>query len=162
MIIREATLNDKLEIISLYKRSQLATGLPDPALIPPEELGDRLYARNAIGRYVAVDDQAIVGHGLIEPANQDHLSEWQRAIGASQSELIELGAAFVEPSKTGNGIWSALLAYRLDIVRRMGAIPVSVTWSVNEHVKSHFIKLGGNEIAQKITDAGDISIFVLR
>ena len=161
MIIRKATPRDKSEIVALYKRSQMATGLPNPAFIPPERLGSSLYARDAVCRYVAVEDNVIVGHALIERANPGHLEEWVKATDARSEDLVELGGAFVEPSRAGTGIWSALLAYRLGVVRDMGAIPVSVTWSVNEHVKKHFKSLGGKEITQKETDGGTISLFIL-
>lgn len=161
MIIREATPYDKQEIIALYKRSQAATGLPDPAVVLPQQLGTRLYSREALARYVAVEDRLIVGHGLIERANPDHLAEWQNATDADSAQLIELGGAFVESSKIGRGIWSALLLHRITVVRSMGATPVSVTWSVNEHVKKRFREIGGTEIAQKTTQDGDVSIFTL-
>ena len=161
MEIRPAKIKEKDEIVALYKRSQYITGLPDPKFVPPDRLGDRLYARNAIGRFVATETGSIVGHGLIETANPDHLPEWLAAVGDSTQELIELGGAFVEPSKIGQGIWSMLLRYRIDVVRSMGALPVSVTWSVNTHVKRRFLQLGGIEVVEKQMEAGTISLFIL-
>ncbi|TAK89126.1 GNAT family N-acetyltransferase [Patescibacteria group bacterium] len=160
MEVREATPKDRRAIVDLYKRSQVATHIPDPNFIPPEELSNYLYARNAIIRYVATEGNEIVGHGLIEHANPEHISEWRLATQAQENSFIELGGAFVDPARMGRGIWSLLLERRLHAVRQLGAIPVSVTWSASEHVKNHFVKVGGREIAQKETGAGSVSLFV--
>lgn len=161
MKIREAVPSDKEEIVALYKRSQESTGIPNPAFKPPEILGTYLYSRNAIGRYVVAEEGNIIGHGLIEVANPEHVGDWNVANGHKQQEIIELGGAFVDPSKSGRGVWSSLLIHRLEIVRSLGALPVSVTWSSNEHVKKRFIELGGREVGQKVTKEGEISLFVL-
>lgn len=158
MIIREANPGDKQEIVTLYRLSQHMSGIPDPDKISPEELGFKLYSRDAIERYVAIDEDKIVGHGMIESPNPDHLADWQGV--APNADFIELGGAFVDPSKIGRGIWSSLLAHRLHTVRAMGSIPVSVTWSINHHVKQHFEKIGGSLVSEKQTEAGNICLYV--
>lgn len=161
MIIREAHPADRGQIVALHEKSQQATGLPNPAIVPPTELGDRLYARDAINRYVAVDQESIIGHGLIEHPNPEHLAQWREATINDERPLVELGGAFVDPSRIGEGVWSTLLFHRLYVVRSMGAIPVSVTWSVNHHVRNHFKEIGGMEIAQKKVGDSEISLFIL-
>lgn len=161
MIIREAIETEKAEIVALYRSSQIATGIPSPELVPSSELGAKLYQRDAIKRYISIEDHRIIGHGIIEEPNPDHLSDWQQAVNNYDATFIELGAAFVDPSKFGRGIWSSLLTHRLHVVRSLGAIPVSVTWTSNLHVRKHFEKNGGTEITQKETRAGNISLFLL-
>ncbi len=158
MIVREAMACERDEIVALYESSQRATGLPDPRVVPPQELGEKLYARRAIGRYVAADASGIHGHGLIEPANPEHMNEWHAAAGGAT--FIELGGAFVDPERSGEGIWSELLAYRLNIVRSLGAVPVSVTWASNAHVMRGFERSGGRELARKTAALGAISIYM--
>lgn len=160
MNIREATPSDQGEIIALYKRSQQATGLPDPVVVPPEQLGARLYARQAIGRYVAISAGRIEGHGLIEHPNPEHLEEWREASENKNAQFIELGGAFVDPAKFGRGVWSSLLEYRLDRARDLGAVPVSVTWASNDHVMRGFECLGGGEISRKTTAMGAVSLYI--
>lgn len=159
MIIREAYETDKAEIIALYQNSQNVTGLPSPMLIPPSELGDRLYQRNAIKRYVSIEHEKIIGHGMIETPNPEHLEDWQDAINDDNVEFIELGAAFVDPSKFGRGIWSALLTHRLRVVRSMGAIPVSVTWTSNLHVQNTLKNMAEQRLLKK-KQAQEASAFI--
>ncbi len=160
MEIRLARPDDRDEIVSMYERSQEATGLPYPQHVPKMELGKRLYARAAIHRYVAVDKQKIVGHGLIEYANQSHITEWQAALDYPTAPLLEMGGAFVEPTLGRLGIWTALLSHRIDVIRDTGATPVSVTWAQNEHVKKKFITFGGIITCRKPTAHGDVDLFI--
>lgn len=160
MIIREALPRDRPEITALYVSSQMATGVPSPEFCPPEQLGDRLYARQAIGRFVAVSCRdVIVGHGLIEYPNPEHIEQWRSDADSEVTEFIELGGAFVDLELSGNGIWSALLAYRLEIVRAAGAVPVSVTWDSNHHVMRHFARVGGREVGRKSTAMGAVCLY---
>lgn len=160
MEIRVASLRDKDEIVSMYERSQLVTGLPDPQYVPANELGDRLYSRHAIERYVAIDESQIVGHGLIELANPIHEDAWRRVLGDDTSRLIEMGGAFVEPKLGRLGIWSALLLHRITIIRELGGVPVSATWVENEHVKSRFTKYGGLSAGRQTTPKGEVDLYV--
>ena len=161
MVIREATTEDKVKIIALYKKSQAYTNLPDPNHFPPEKLGQYLYGRKAIKRFVVTDNDEIVGHGLIEKANIDHINQWLKVIQKQKPVLYELGGAFVDPDLRGQGIWTMLLKHRLAFVRSIGGVPVTVTWSSNEHVKRTFFKLGGVEVGTKKLVVGSISLFVL-
>lgn len=160
MEIREADLSDKDEIISLFEQSQRATGLPDPSRIASSQLGDYLYTRHAIERYVAVEAGRIVGHGLIEHPNPDNEADWRKALDDTLSELVELGGAFVNPAMGGRGIWSALLSHRLEIIRTSGSFPVAATWSSNEHVKRTFFRHGAVFAARKATPHGGVDLFV--
>lgn len=160
MEIRVAKLTDKAEIIALYERSQDVTLLPDPTLTPRSELGQRLYERPALERYVATAVGTIIGHALIEPPNPNHVEIWRRSLGAADNTLIEMGGAFVEPALSGQGIWTSLLLHRIDLIRKRSAIPVSATWSVNEHVKKTFQKYGGVQAGRQSTRFGDVELFV--
>ncbi len=95
MEIRVANIGDQAEIVALYERSQDATSLPDPALIPRSELGKRLYDRPALERYVATVAGQIVGHALIEPPNPEHFDAWQQCLGNTSTPLIEMRGAIV-------------------------------------------------------------------
>ncbi len=160
MIIREALPEDRSEIAALCRRSQLATRVPNPDFYPPEELGDRLYARQAIGRYVVESSSgAIYAHGLIEQPSPEHLEQWSSRSDSDTTRFIELGGAFVEPTQSGKGIWSALLAHRLGVVRAMDATPVSVTWAHNLHVMRQFERVGGREVGQKATAMGALCLY---
>lgn len=160
MIIREALPAEKSEIINLHERSQAATGLPNPLIIPPGELGSRLYAREAIKRYVATEAGIILGHGLIELPNDEHVSKWQEALNSPAGKLIEIGGAFVDPDLSGRGIWTGLLLHRLTEIRKLSATPVTATWSHNEHVKRVFKKHGGIYAGTQDTQQGAVDLFV--
>jgi GNAT superfamily N-acetyltransferase len=162
MEIREANINDRMEIVDLHIRSQAATRLPDPELIAPEALGNRLYAREAIKRYVAVDVGRIVGHGLIEVPNPRHMKSWRSTSVVSNRPMIELGAAFTDPELAGRGVWTALLKHRLQVVRDYEAIPVAATWTQNEHVKRTFLHNNAVEAGVQPTSAGNVSLFVFQ
>lgn len=160
MEIRAATSRDRNEIVSMYVRSQSDTGLPDPLHIPSTELGDRLYARHAIERYVAEDGGQIIGHGLIEQPNPANENIWRNALGSSTEPLIEMGGAFVEPRLGRQGIWSSLLLHRIEVIRSNGAIPVTATWSLNDHVKRRLEVYGGMKAGSQRTQHGDVDLFV--
>lgn len=160
MIIREARLNDSPEIINLYERSQAATGLPNPLIIPPGELGGRLYTRKAIKRYVATEAGIILGHGLIERPNDEHTTKWQEVLNNPAGKLIEIGGAFVDPDLSGRGIWTGLLLHSLTEIRKLSAAPVTATWSQNEHVKRVYKKHGGIYAGTQDTQQGAVDLFV--
>lgn len=161
MEIRKAKAIDRHEIVELYQRTQSATGIPDPTFNPPSELGQKLYDRKAIERYVAIEAGRIVGHGLIEAPNPENISLWRKLVNDEHVPLFELGADFVDPDYSRQGIWTALLTHRLNFVReQLESIPVSATWSQNEHVKKTFRKFGGIEVAIKVVPEGEVSLFV--
>lgn len=161
MEIRKAEAIDKLEIVELYKKSQAVMGIPDPIHNPPYELGQKLYDRKAIERYVAIEAGRIIGHGLIEEPNPENIALWLTGVSNKNIPLIELGGDFVDPDYSKLGVWSALLIHRLNyIVEHLDSIPVSATWSQNEHVKRTFRKFGGAEVAIKVVPEGEISLFV--
>lgn len=160
MEIRIAKESDRLNIIALYERSQLATGLPDPAFTPQSELGMRLYQRHAITRLVAIEAGQIVGHAMIEEPNSDHEAVWRIGLQDTGKPLIEMGAGFVDPTFFGQGIWTSLLRHRLQIIRARGAYPVTATWSRNEHVKRTFLANGGIAAGRQVTPFGDVDLFV--
>jgi GNAT superfamily N-acetyltransferase len=162
MEIRAADLKDKAEIIALYERSQFATSLPNPALIPPAELGQRLYDRQAIERFVAIEGGRIVGHAMIEEPNSEHEEIWRQALDNTCDALVEMGAAFVEPALSGQGIWSSLLLHRIILIRKAGAHPVTATWDTNEHVKRTFKSYGGINAGRQTTPLGEVALFVFQ
>lgn len=160
MEIRIAQESDRPEIVDLYQRSQAATGIPNPAVYPSDLLGDELYSRDAIERYVATDDGNIVGHGLIEHPNPLSIFLWKSGIEDKEADLVEFGGAFVDPTQLRNGIYTELLHHRLDIIRKLGAVPVSATWGQNVHVQNKFIAAGGREVARQQIAAGELCLFV--
>jgi GNAT superfamily N-acetyltransferase len=162
MNIRVADLADKAEIIALYERSQLATALPNPELIPPAELGQRLYERHAIERFVAIEGGRIAGHAMIEEPNPGHEEAWRQALDDTNGALMEMGAAFVEPALSGRDIWSSLLLHRINLICKAGAHPVTATWNTNEHVKRTFKSYGGIHAGQQTTPLGEVALFVFR
>ncbi len=155
-----ADSTDQAEIIALYERSQDATLLPDPTLLPRNELGQQLYDRPALERFVATAVGKIIGHALIESPNPNHVEVWRRSLDNTDITLIEMGGAFVEPALSGQGIWTALLLHRIDFIRKQSAVPATATWSVNEHVKKTFQKYGGIQAGRQSTRFGDVDLFV--
>lgn len=162
MLIRPATDADRSGIIDLYVSSQAATQIPNPDVYPPETLGDELYSRDAIERYVAVIDEQIVGHGLIENPNPLSIEFWKSGIKEANPRLIEFGGAFVNPSFSRRGIYSELLRLRISRIREFGAIPVAATWEQNEHVQRQFLVHGGEEVARQMIPAGELCLFVFQ
>lgn len=160
MDIRPATDLDAPEIIDLYQRSQDATRIPNPDVYPRENLGAELYSRDAIERYVAIQDDTIVGHGLIEKPNPVSVSLWMSGIADPSIVLIEFGGAFVDPNHMRRGIYTELLRYRLNRIRELNAVPVSATWGQNIHVQRRFISEGGREVARQQIPAGELCLFV--
>lgn len=162
MEIRLADLSDKQEIIDLYIKSQEATGIPNPEIVPADMLGELLYCRNALARYVAKVDGMIVGHGLNEPPNPLQVPVWKSALKTSQmsTPMIQLGGAFVHPDFARQGIWSEITSLRLSEARALGAIPVSATWEQNTHVRRKFEEFGGREIEIQDIPEGRIALFV--
>jgi GNAT superfamily N-acetyltransferase len=161
MEIQRANPEDKDEIVRLYKRVQSVTGIPDPEHIAPDELEGRIYSDRAIERYTIRHLGRIAGHGLIEHPDPGHEEIWRAGLSSNADDtLIELGGAFVDPDLKGLGMWTALLEYRLDIIKGINAVPVSATWMQNEHVKRTFQKYGGQEVGQQQLPAGKVSLFV--
>ncbi len=163
MEIRKITESDRDEIVRLYQKSQAATHIPNPDFYPPDSLDTELYSRDALDRYVAVMDQKIVGHGLIENPNPISLDFWLNGMPPSNNaRLLELGGAFVDPDFSRKGIYSELLSHRLNIIRKMGAIAVSATWITNIHVQRQFMKEGGEEVARQKVPAGVLCLFIFK
>ena len=160
MIIREASFIDKPEVINLLIRSQLATGVPDPIVFPSQELGARLYAREAVKRYVATGADRIVGHAMIEKPNEDNIAKWRSALRHDMNDLLEMGGDFVDPNFSKQGIWTDLLRHRLRVIRHIGAIPVTATWSFNDHVKKVYLSHGAVAAGTQNTKNGDVDLFV--
>ena len=160
MEIRVANASDASEIIRLYQSSQAATQIPNPKIYPPDILGKELYSRDAIERYVAVSAGRIIGHGLIEHPNPLSLPLWKGGIEDANNYLIEFGGAFVEPTQMRKGVYSELLRFRLGVIRGLGAVPVSATWSQTTHVQRLFVKNGGREVATQRIPAGLLHLFI--
>jgi GNAT superfamily N-acetyltransferase len=157
--IRRAHESDRAGIVDAYERSQRATGIPDPTYCPPEMLGERLYKRMAVGRFVAARLGYIVGHGLVELPNPDNIQAWLKGSKHKPEHLLELGGAFVHPDYAGQGIWTALLEHRLEFVRSTGKTAVTATWSQNEHVRRVFEHHGAKQVGEKPVDGGDIALY---
>jgi GNAT superfamily N-acetyltransferase len=160
MEIHKAVENDRNEIVELYKKSQASSGIPNPDFNLPDELGEKLYDRKAIERFVAIKAGKIVGHAMIEVPNSLHVPLWIKALGNEEAELIEMGGAFVDPEFSGLGIYSAILVHRLWVIRLLNATPTAATWSQNEHVKKTLRLYGGIDAGRQTTPAGDLNLFV--
>lgn len=161
MEIQRAKTEDRDEIVKLYKRVQLLTGIPNPEYVTPDELEGRIYSERAIERYTIRHLGKIAGHGLIEHPDPGHEEIWRAGLSSNTSgTLIELGGAFVDPDLKRLGMWTALLEYRLNVIKEADAVPVSATWVQNEHVKRTFQKYGGQEVGQQQLPAGRVSLFV--
>jgi GNAT superfamily N-acetyltransferase len=161
MEIRKPDEHEKNEIVQLYKKVQLLTGIPNPDYVSPDDLEGRIYSERAIERYVIDHLGRIAGHALIELPDPGHVDVWKAAIGTdAQSTMIELGGAFVDPTLKGLGVWTALLKHRLEVINEIDAIPVSATWTQNHHVKRTFQKYGGEEVGRQRLPAGEVSLFV--
>jgi N-acetylglutamate synthase-like GNAT family acetyltransferase len=160
MMIRKAEISDRESILELYERSQLATGLPDPEIYPPNELIKNLYNRRVIERFVAVEAGRIVGHALIEEPNPVHQTDWLDALSNPDSRLIEMGGAFVDPTLARQGIWTSLLLHRINLIKNNEAFPVTATWSVNVHVKRTFKANGGVHAGVHDSRLGVVDLFV--
>lgn len=102
MEIRSAKPDDRAEIVALYKKVQAATGIPDPRYVPPDTLEGRIYQERSLNQYVAVVEDRISGHGMIELADPGHLDTWLAGLPISHhGRLLELGGAFVDPEQSG-------------------------------------------------------------
>src|SRR5258706_16029349 len=78
--LRQAVPEDWLQVVDLYKRSQVATGKPDPSVYPPEQLEEMLRNRRTVERWLAVlpwPDGSIVGHGIIEELSEADMKLWE-------------------------------------------------------------------------------------
>jgi len=161
MEIRRAVASDRNEIVELYLKSQAATGIPNPTFNPPDELGQKLYNRHAIERFVAIEAGRIVGHGLIQEPNPDNIDSWLSRSVDKNIRIIELGAGFVDPDYTKLGIWTALLIHRLNYVDEgFDSVPVSATWDKNKHIINSFRQFGGYDVELKAVPEGMLRLFV--
>jgi len=161
MLIRSATEIDRSVIIDIYRKSQVATGIPSPEYFPPDKLDEYLYGRDAIERLVAEVSGRVVCHTMIENPNPEHIEKWQAGLkDRSGPRLLELGGSFVDPDFSRQGIWSDLFYQSILLSQQNRAIPVSVTWAQNEHVKRKFVSFGGREVGTQIIPAGTLNLFV--
>jgi GNAT superfamily N-acetyltransferase len=160
MEIKTADPSHNIEITELYIRSQAATQLPNPAAISPSKLGELLYSRDAIERYVAIEAGEIVGHAAIENPNNMHEPLWRQRLVNKDQSLIEIGGIFVEPRLYGNFIGRALLQHSLIAVRKLAAVPVAATWSSNIHFMKVMKLYGGIDAGSQSTPLGDVKLFV--
>jgi GNAT superfamily N-acetyltransferase len=163
MDIQTATFSDKDEIITLYKRVQSITGIPNPEYVSPDDLEGRIYSERALERYTVRHLGKIAGHALIERPDPGHEEIWKSGLPpkAAGTPLLELGGAFVNPDFKGLGLWTALLEHRLNIIKGLNAIPVSATWMQNEHVMRTFKRYGGEEVGRQQLPAGWVSLWVI-
>lgn len=125
--VRQATAEDLPAITALAEKSARVTGLPP---LPPAEVAPRLLAREAMYRLVACDLQGrIVGHGMLETPNPDHMDLWTEVTGPGT--LAEIGGGFTEPDLRGRGIGALLMEEALRVCRQKKWTPVAVIWSKN-------------------------------
>ena len=159
LTIRPAEERDRPELIRLYELSQQATGIPNPAVIAPSELGRRLYQRQAVRRLVAERAGKLIGHGLVELPNPDNIPDWLNGSARKPEHLLELGGAFVHPEHSGQGVWTTLLERRLEYVRSITKTAVAATWSQNTHVMRRFDQFGGTHLGSRNVKGGNIELF---
>ena len=157
--IRRATEADRQAIVDTYVLSQEATGCPDPSTCPPQLLGDRLYERLAVRRYVAESMGRVVGHGLVELPNTAHIPTWISGTKRRPEQLLELGGAFVHPDFAGKGVWTKLLEHRLEYVRSLTKVAVAATWLQNDHVMRVFERYGAERVGQTATPNGNVVLY---
>lgn len=158
-IVRRARESDRYGIVEAYVQSQRATGIPDPEYCSPDMLGERLYQRLAVGRFVVDREGVIAGHGLVELPNPDNIQLWLNDSKRRPEHLLELGGAFVHPDFVGQGIWTSLLEHRLRFVRSAGKTAVTATWSQNEHVRRVFERNGARQVGERPAKGGDIALY---
>src|SRR4051794_14556830 len=115
MYIREATEADRQAILRVQVRSQGSTNIPNPAVYPPDSLEKLIYHDRVKGRLVAIIGQQVVGHATIEEPDPAHVSLWRAGLDNGRQELpmLELASGFVDPEFIGLGIWTDLVAHRL-------------------------------------------------
>jgi len=161
MLIRPATESDRPTIAEIYRKSQASTGIPNPQYFHPDQLEEQLYKRDAIERLVAEVNGRVVCHTLIENPNPLHIEKWKAGLKIkSDLGFLELGGSFTDPDFSKRGIWSALFYHSILVARQYSAIPVSVTWVQNDHVKRKFVSFGGREVSTQTIPAGSLSLFV--
>ena len=164
--IRQATSEDRYELLDLVGRSQLATGIPPLEMYPANQLESFLYHSRVYEkhRYVAISESLgkIVGHAVIERPNPIHVPLWIEGLGiGNDNNLAELGGAFVDPSILRQGIWTKLLDFRLEVIRdQLNASIVTSTWSRNTHVKDELVKRGAQYVCTDEVHGQQLDLFV--
>jgi GNAT superfamily N-acetyltransferase len=125
------------QAVALILEVQEMTDLPPRGLWEPGRLAEHTRRRHetALSVWVALDEQRVVGHGLIRlvPANHPEFSRVSdltihEALAAGH--LLELGGLTVHPSWQRKGIGEALVSARLAWISRLPEpmVAVSVVW----------------------------------
>lgn len=136
------------EIAELYGLSQEATG--EPRFVPREFLGQRLRDASVIMGYSAeLDNEAVIGHALIERANPLFVPEWTQDTSLDMYDLYELGRAFVHPDYVRNGVWTELVRHRLEVTRMVGVIAVAAIDLRQPYLAGTLESLGGIHVGNK-------------
>jgi GNAT superfamily N-acetyltransferase len=93
-----------------------------PLPFPAEEF---IARRTELAAWVALDGDDVVGHvALLDVAPGWEADGWGAGTGRPASALAAVGVLFVDPSATGRGVGSTLLATAVERARALGRTPV--------------------------------------
>lgn len=148
----------RLEIAELYQLSQDATG--EPRFVPRELLGQRLHDASVISGYTAeLANRTVIGHGLIERANPQHVAQWTQDTELGKYGLFEISRAFVHPDYARRGVWTELVRHRLEIARMVGTTAVASVDTGRPYLARTLSSMGGTYVGDKPVADGIVSLF---
>ncbi len=94
-------------------------------MIWPADPSKWLTSDNLLAAWVAVDEQAVIGHVALRGAeDQTSAPAWSAATGLPPQQLAAIAKLFVAPHARGRGIGAALLGQASAEARTRGLAPV--------------------------------------
>lgn len=165
--IRERQPSDFPALIEVLGAQQAGSGYPHrwPLPFPTEEF---LARPGELGAWVAVVDGEIAGHVATTDVASNWMAEhWAAALGRPGNELAEISILFVDHTRAGSGIGSALLDHAVSQIRSLGREPVLDVvgedthagqfyrrrkWKVAGHVRPEWLPDGAPEVALMVLD----------
>jgi len=142
------------EGVQVVLAAQAWAGLPDPDKLPPQDLAARTRRRQsaALGVWLALAGEQVIGHALIEPLAHDH-PDWARvddpAVVAARSAgaLVELGGLAVTRDWSQAGVGGALLGGALDwVAARPELLAVACVWRASAASAALTRRRGGRRV----------------
>jgi GNAT superfamily N-acetyltransferase len=124
LTIRPRDAEDVAALVGILEAQQPGTGYPVRWPLPfPVE--DFIARPTEVAAWVAVEGGRVVGHvALTDVADGWEADGWCAGTGLPASALAAVSVLFVDPTVTGRGVGSTLLAAAVEQARSLGRTPV--------------------------------------
>lgn len=153
---RQEHLQGLLSLVTRINEANSAYPPPGSIHVQNEDWESWLFEDSVTVRLVAMKDQRIVGHIVLEPVN-DYITQ---RLETSSDNYLEIGQFFVDPSIQKAGIGNELFQSVLEISQRLESKISLVVLDGSDAAKRFYVHHGLREVSKFNGRDGVNTIFV--